>query len=147
MDLPADREFGLFEAIVDLDDGFGLDKYGCSRARGVVNDALDPASKVSLHGQYVTVVADRVVSIRKMPADIGVSNVALKPLLEFVCKLNNFSSGSGQFWRGLIAHLTRWVDASLDLFFEFWVFLNRLRCFRETGGLFGVSAEKAGGLA
>ena len=97
MNLPADTEFGLLEAIVDLHDRLGLDEKGGARTGCVVHDSLDPAPGIRLDGKHVTIVPHCVVAVRQVATDFWAAHVSVQALLEFPGELDNFSAGGRQF--------------------------------------------------
>ena len=75
-------EFGLLQAIVEIDHCLGFDEQCGARARGVVHDASHLAAMIRAHGQHIAVVAHREIRIGEGLLDVALLQVATEASLQ-----------------------------------------------------------------
>jgi len=83
-----------------------------------VHDAADATLGSRPHGQHVAIVADRVVVIRKMAADVWVLEIAGQALLQIARESVGVAPRLGECGGGGVRDFTRVVDATPDLAFQ-----------------------------
>ena len=146
-DLLTYLQFGFFQLVVHFDHGFGFDEQRRARAGGVVNNSAHSSPGIGFYREDVSIIADGVIGIREVSADLRVAHIAVQSPLKIAREVNDVAPGGCEPVGGLVAHFTRRVDAAVDLPLETRVIPDRFGGFGEPGCAVLATAEEAGYVA